>query len=174
MRAARVMSRLRSLVPPRVLAAVLRTWYNGWCKKRRFQSSGECLFGCSLGEDSVDHYMSCSRLHSYGLARLRLPQGRTFADRGLSFMLLEATASLSDAVLTRRALLVAAAYRLHCRHRRSEGFQEETVLSRALLDQAVKEAALGHRAAMKCYDIIWIQNTGSSSSSPDAVSLSLP
>jgi exonuclease III len=171
MRATRVMSRLRSLVPPRVLAAVLRTWFNGWCTKRRFQSSGECLFGCSLGEDSVDHYMSCSRLHSYGCTRLRLSQGRTFADRGLSFMLLDATASLTDAVLTRRALLVAAAYRLHCRHRRSEGFREDAVLSRAL-DQAVKEAALGHRTAMKCYDSIWVQNTTSSSSSHDAASFS--
>jgi hypothetical protein len=86
-------------------------------------------------------------------------------------MLLDATASLTDAVLTRRALLVAAAYRLHCRHRRSEGFREDAVISRAL-DQAVKEAALGHRTAMKCYDSIWVQNTTSSSSSHDAASFS--
>ncbi len=141
------MLRLRLLVPPRVLAAVLRTWYNGWCTKRRFQGKGDRLFGCFLGEDSVDYYMCCSRLHLYGQARLRLPLARDFADRGLSFMLLEATASLSDAVLTRRALLVAAAYRLHCRHRRAASPLDEASLTRAL-DQAVKEASLGHNAAV--------------------------
>jgi len=81
-------------------------------------------------------------------------------------MLLEATSSVSDATLTRRALLVAAAYRLHCRHRRSGGLGEEGILWRAL-DQAIKESSLGHRKAMRQLDGIWIQHSGSSSSSPD-------
>ena len=177
MRAARVMVRLRLLVPPRVLAAVLRTWFNGWCTKRRFQGKGDCLFGCLFGEDSVDHYMNCSRLHSYGQARLRLPRTSNFVDRGLSFMLLEATSSIPDAVLTRRALLVAAAYRLHCRHHRSEGLHDEVTLTRAL-DQAVKESSLGHKGAMRQYDSIWVQTattpctppSTSSSSSREAAS----
>jgi exonuclease III len=166
MRAARVMGRLRSLVPPRVLAAVLRTWFNGWCTLRRFQGRGDCLFGCPCGEDSIDHYMGCSRLHSYGQARLRLPRVGSIGDQGLSFMLLEATSSVSDATLTRRALLVAAAYRLHCRHRRSGGLGEEGLLWRAL-DQAIKESSLGHRKAMRQLDGIWVQHSGSSSSSSE-------
>jgi hypothetical protein len=117
MRALRVLVRLRRLVPPRVLAAVLRTWFNGWCTKRRFQGKGECLFGCLSGEDSIDHYMRCTRLHAYGQARLRLPRSDSHMDQGLTFMLLEATSTVTDEVLTRRALLMAAAYRLHRRHR---------------------------------------------------------
>ncbi len=173
MRAAKVLPRLRLLVLLRVLAAVLRTWFNGWCTKRRFQGKGDCLFGCPLGEDSVDHYMCCSRLHMYGQARLRLPLAREFADRGLSFMLLEASSSLSDAMLTRRALLVAAAYRLHCRHRRAASPLDAASLSRAL-DQSVKESSLGHKSAMKHLDCMWAQNPSSSSSPSRREAASLP
>jgi hypothetical protein len=164
MRAVRVMARLRLLVPPRVLAAVLRTWYNGWCTKRRFQCKGDCLFGCTFGEDSIEHYMQCSRLYSYGQARLRLPRAANFGDRGLSFMLLEGTALIPDALLTRRALLMSAAYRLHCRHRHAEGFHEEETLKRAL-DQAIKESTLGHQGSMRQLDGIWTNYAATPSSS---------
>ena len=108
--------------------------------------------------------MCCSQLHRYGQARLRLPLARDFGDRGLSFMLLEASSSMTDEVLTRRALLMAAAYRLHCRHRRAATPFDDAIISRAL-DQAVKEASLGHRGAMKHLDSAWVQNQLSSSSS---------
>jgi hypothetical protein len=171
MRAVRVMKRLRSLVPPRVLAAVLRTWFNGWCTRRRFQGRGECLYGCACGEDSIDHYMRCNRLSSYGQTRLRLPTESSTGGQSLSFMLLEATSSVADATLTRRALLMAAAYRLHCKHRRSDGLSEEDTLRRAL-DQAIKESTLGHLKAMQQLDGIWTQ-TSSSSTSSEAASSSL-
>ncbi len=111
--------------------------------------------------------MCCSKLHGYGEARLRLPLARDFADRGLSFMLLEATSSMSDEALTLRALLMAAAYRLHCRHRRSEGFLDEETLKRAL-GQAVKESSLGHKGAMRRLDSIWFSTSSPSSSSREA------
>ena len=40
MRAVKLLERLPCLVPPRVLSAILRTWFNGWCTKRRFQQNG--------------------------------------------------------------------------------------------------------------------------------------
>jgi hypothetical protein len=86
-------------------------------------------------------------------------------------MLLEATSSIPDAVLTRRALLVAAAYRLHCRHRRSEGLHDEVTLTRAL-DQAVKESTLGHKGAMRQYDSIWVQTATTSCTPPSTSSSS--
>jgi hypothetical protein len=165
MRAARVLPRLRRLVPPRVLAAVLRTWFNGWCTKRRFQSKGECLFGCLLGEDSIDHYMHCKNLHQHGQARLRLPGVEALGNRSLSFMLLDASASLTDSVLTCRALLLAAAYRLHCRLRHSGGLVDEAVRTRAL-DHAVKEAALGHKGAMQLLDGLWMPQAAAKHSRP--------
>ena len=164
MRAARVMGRLRSLVPPRVLAAVLRTWFNGWCTLRRFHGRGDCLFGCTCGEDSIDHYMRCARLHAYGQSRLRLARADNPLQLSLNFMLLAPTSAITDEVLSRRALLMAAAYRLHCRHRHTGSLTDEGILSRAL-DQAVKEATLGHQVAMRHLDGIWIRATTSSSTS---------
>ncbi len=77
---------------------------------------------------------------------------------------LEASASVTESLLTRRALLLAAAYRLHCRHRRAANPFDEASLARAL-DQAVKEASLGHRGAMQQFDNICMQTPSSSSSS---------
>lgn len=154
-RAAAVTARLRKLAPPRVLAAVLRTWFNGWCTKRRFQCKGSCVFGCTFGEDSVDHYMRCSKLHQHARVRLRLPMHPLIEDRGTSFMLLDSPSQLSDAHLVLRALLLTAAYRLHCKFRFSHPFAEEEIRQRAL-DQAVKEAALGHGGAMSALDGVWI------------------
>jgi hypothetical protein len=153
-RAVAVTARLRKLAPPRVLAAVLRTWYNGWCTKRRFQGKGSCIFGCTFGEDSVDHYMRCAKLHQHAQVRLRLPMHLLSADRGKSFLLLDSPALLPDDQLTLRALLVAAAYRLHCKLRLAPPLADEEFRRRAL-DQAVKEAALGHSGAMSTLDGVW-------------------
>jgi hypothetical protein len=62
--------------------------------------------------------------------------------------------SLNDYELTRRALLLAAAYRLHCTHRRGRPILGEEDLFRAM-EQAVKQAAFGHAAAVSCLDDRW-------------------
>ena len=116
-RALEVLKRLRRLVPPRVVAATLRTWFNGWCTARRFQGRDSCFFGCRLGEDSVHHYLRCVRLQDFGTARLRLPSEERPEARTLAALMLQPGSSMNDEVFTRRALLVAAAYRLHCTHR---------------------------------------------------------
>lgn len=154
-RAMTVLARLRRLVPPRVTAAVLRTWYNGWCTTRRFQSHSPCRFGCRLGEDSVDHYMRCSRLHGVGKSALRLQVSHDMGLRAVQFLLLEPAAALPDATLTRRALHLAAAYRLHCHCRREPPIISDDVLARAL-GQAAKEAAMGHAKALQVLDSTWI------------------
>ena len=146
--------RLRKLVPPKVLAAVLRTLFNGWCTRRRFQARGRCLFGCRMGADAVDHYIECSRLHQQGLRQLRLPIPADFADRGALFLLLAAPSQLPDEALTRRALLLSAAYRLHCAHRRRPPIEDEETLRRALA-QALKESARGHARATRSLDSVW-------------------
>ena len=154
MRAACIIPRLRRLVPPKVLAALLRCRYKGWCTKRRFQGRGRCVFGCSLGADSVDHYICCSRLHQLGHRQLRLPIPADFAKRGVHFLLLAPRSQLPDEFFVRRALLLTAAYRLHCAHRRQRPFADEEVLGRALA-QALKEAAMGHLGAIRCLDAVW-------------------
>jgi hypothetical protein len=53
-RALQVLPRLEKLIPPRVHAAILRTWWNGWQTARRFQLTTavarKCIFGCQGGE----------------------------------------------------------------------------------------------------------------------------
>ena len=53
-RALRVFQVLTGKVPPRVLAALLGTLFNGWCTGRRFQQQGSsCISGCAA-EDSPE------------------------------------------------------------------------------------------------------------------------
>ena len=50
---------LRRSVPPSTVAAVLRTWLNGWCTSRRFsQEVLPCRF-CSTETDALEHYLVC-------------------------------------------------------------------------------------------------------------------
>ena len=154
-RALAVAQRLQKLVPPRVRAAIARTWMNGWCTKRRFQTTGPCLFGCRHGEDAVQHYLACSRLHSHGARQLRLSVPDSPEARRQAALLLDPGANLDDCTLVCRALLLAAAYKLHCTHRRKGFLGSEEDIRRAL-NQAVKEAARGHLVATRVVDQRWL------------------
>ena len=61
LRAQEILHLLRSALPPRVRAALVRTWFNGWCTGRRFQQRCACIFGCPA-EDSIEHYSLCPQL----------------------------------------------------------------------------------------------------------------
>jgi len=150
-----VLTRLRRLVPPRVIAAILRTWYNGWCTARRFQQRAPCLFGCQHGEDSVHHYARCRCLATFGERRLRLRRSSSPAALTRNFLLLDPAADMDDATVTRRALLVAAAYRVHCRCRCLAPFASELAAFQAL-EQATKESAMGHARAARALDLRWL------------------
>ena len=66
---------LASLVPPRVLAAVLRLWFGGWCASTRMGSPflRTCCWGCQApGSDSSAHYVRGPVLWRW--RRLRFPQ----------------------------------------------------------------------------------------------------
>ena len=136
----KLLQRLHSLVPPRVIAAVVRTNFNGWCTKRRFGLTGGCIFGCS-GTDCIEHYSCCSAVHdfackSFGLA----PSGNRLAD----FLLLEAPPGRlqrDDMVL--RALRTATVYIAHCRQCYSARAQPDG----AALHQIAVEIVRGHPCA---------------------------
>ena len=57
-RAVRALQALRTLVPPRVIAALIRSLWNGWVTSRRMQKAthdaGGCIFGCEA-VDCVEH-----------------------------------------------------------------------------------------------------------------------
>eukprot|EP00959_Pyramimonas_sp_CCMP1952_P054540 1140117-Pyramimonas_sp.AAC.1 len=63
---------LRTATPPCVRAALLRTWFNGWCTGRRFQQQRACIFGCAL-DDSIEHYARCPVVRDFARRRLALP-----------------------------------------------------------------------------------------------------
>ena len=51
---------LQCHVPPRVLAALWRTAWNGWCTAARFQRDAPCVFRCSAGARArIEHYACC-------------------------------------------------------------------------------------------------------------------
>ncbi len=155
-RALWVAARLRGLVPPRVVAAVIRTWRDGWCSQRRFQTRVSCcLSGCGHGEDSVQHYMRCTVLHAFATSGMQRPVRDGVAQQALAFMLLEPAADLPDESLTRRALLVAAAYQWYCTYRRRCAPLGNPLEVPRALEKAVKTAARGHQRATSCLDRRW-------------------
>ena len=105
---------IATLMPPRVLAAVLRANLNGWMTARRFQQQGRCLLGCQRLEDSVTHYGRCACYHSLCgrfLDLARPPAGHELEE----FLLLggESTTEGRGHAKALRALSVYALYRTH-------------------------------------------------------------
>jgi hypothetical protein len=54
-------------LPPSIILSLVKTWTNTWVTDRRTaQNTSPCRLGC-IGEkniDSLDHYISCEKLHS--------------------------------------------------------------------------------------------------------------
>ena len=83
-----VIEKLKKEVPACVLAALVRSWFNGWCTARRFQQGrGSCWLAeeCA-GEDSLEHYCRCAWSWSGARSRLRVDDSRRQLGR---FLLLE-------------------------------------------------------------------------------------
>ena len=58
-----LLPRLHSLLPPKIIASLIRTWFNGWCTARRFQGCERCLLGCEWDNtDSIEHYCVCPKV----------------------------------------------------------------------------------------------------------------
>ena len=59
-RASKRIAQLKGTAPPCTIAALFRSWLNGWCTARRFQEKGMCrLSSTCIGEDSLEHYARC-------------------------------------------------------------------------------------------------------------------
>ena len=117
------LSSISSLVPPRVLSAVMRTAFNGWCTAQRFQKHSSCIFGCDSSQDSIEHYSSCSQFLLLGERHLQLrppPPGARLAhfiglgfDRHPTPEYVWPPASPQAALLAVRAIATYALYRTH-------------------------------------------------------------
>ena len=140
-RAQSILSRLQDAAPPCVRAALLRSWFNGWCTGRRFQQPRSCIFGCSY-EDSIEHYAWCPVVREFAWRRLAIPHSLS----GIAeFLLLDRDhrATPRDALI-RLAIRTAAVYRVHCRSRHAE---HATIPTAESLGMAALELVRGHPAA---------------------------
>ena len=158
-RASRVLARLARLVPPRVLAAVLRLWWNGWITPRRFQQAERsCLF-CGQVEsvDALEHIMCCRVVWAFSGRFLRqlCPIGQA-AHRRAAFLLIDHTAFQDDACLTLGAIRVAATYTIHNTLRTTAPSDPDTTVD--MLAQAAKECVRGQGWASRCLDSVWNTN----------------
>ena len=150
-----MLRRLPTLVPPRVVAAVLRTLWSGWCTARRFGQTGPCLFCGAHGGDSVEHASVCKALACFGQDHLRLPYTYDVGQRRMSFLLLEHASLLWDGRLALGALRLAAAYRLHCTFRRRPWALTGAEVVRRALEQNVRALVQGHTVATGYLDGRW-------------------
>jgi len=78
-----VISQITGRVPYCVIAAVWRSWLNGWCTSRRFQDECQpCLFDSDCGgSDCLEHYSCCPAARRYLSKRLpRLISAATLID----------------------------------------------------------------------------------------------
>ena len=108
---------LRGRVPPRVWAASMRALWNAWPTRRRLQGRGGlpgCVFDCIPGaQDSIEHYSTCRVLSALATQELGLVRPATLPRRLADFLGLVDVPAGEDGA-TRRAIRIAATYRIHC------------------------------------------------------------
>ena len=115
-----------STVPAATRWALFRTYLNGWCTARRFQTVATCPF-CKNCEDSLEHFSRCPVVREVGNERLDL---NLSAARPLRFFMLEGE-HLSKDQAWRHAAFLHALYRTHnyLRHHHFSGSMQERIWS---------------------------------------------
>ena len=133
---------MKSAVPPRVKAALVRTWFNGWCTGRRFQRQDcSCIFGCSA-EDSIEHYSECRVVKDFAWRYLALPP--TSSSLSDFLLLSKPVQQFGRNIFVRESVRTAAVYSLHCRWRHAD---TAATPNASALGQAAVELVRGHPAA---------------------------
>ena len=158
-----LLSRLASMVPPRVQAAVFGAIWNRWTTASRFQSSRCCLL-CGLERsDKLQHYSGCSVVRQILARKLRLP-GSEFANLA-SFLLVNPNIN-STGVLTLIALLVYAVYIVTNKQRQIGRPLGEAAFE--AIAQAIRQGARGHSGATRTLDWRWHNPSPDTSAIPAA------
>ena len=88
--ASTALKQLAGKVPYCVIAAIWKSWCNGWCTSRRFQEKCKMCILCKDcdGMDELEHYACCPAAHRYLNRRVKLQSRQRSL---LSFLLLEKT-----------------------------------------------------------------------------------
>jgi len=157
-RAMNVLKAVKSLTPPRVTAAVLRTWFDGWTTKGRFGIRGpasRCIWGCKgdSGDYLKRHYCKCQVLEDFGRCKLLLPRNSSPEDHIQNFLLIGGRALDYPDIFAKRALLLYAAHWTH--NKASQwGTYTPKKCNQAIM-QGLAAGVRGHDAATKLVDSLW-------------------
>jgi len=150
------MQKLPHLVAPRVCAAVLRSVFNGWCSRRRFQERDHpdniCVLGCGGGaEDCIEHYCRCPALLDTLKNRLRvnLP-----IEKALSFWVMNEPCLDLDDMLVCSAIINYAGYMATNKFRNTKRASDHDT-ARNAINQFVTQSAIGHPATARFLDNRW-------------------
>ena len=149
----RHLPRLRRLVPPRVVAAVFSTAWNRWCTLRRYQGRSDplnvCRFGCGgNAEDSLEHYGRCASVRRFHRCFLRID-----ADWLLPEWIGVQEVPCSDDSCALAAIGAYAVYSVFNLARASCSLSPDE--AERALQQAAREAALGHAQAERTLRQVW-------------------
>ena len=141
------LSRLHTLVAPRVCAAAFRTIFNGWCTHHRFQrrhwATNICVFGCSCSaSDSLEHYCRCPVVLEVLHRKLRV---KITPRAALRLFVLDIPRSEDDLLMC-GALINYAVYTTFNTFR-VKGTTRTPVVSADALGQALLNAVMGHPAS---------------------------
>ena len=98
-----------------MIAAYLRTIFNGWCTSHRFQGAGPCRFACGGGRDKLEHFAFCPKVKAL-FSEFHLPPSASGLelDTFLGLQELPVQVGTSPATLChRQGVALYALYRLH-------------------------------------------------------------
>ena len=148
-RCARMLKDLPRCTPPRVVAAVWRTMWNGWTTSRRFQKTGSCLLCCNstVGDDSIEHYARCSVLRDLCHRFIGLPDSHDSTWLGNFVVLGLNHGSVCEGTLAKRAIAVYATYRTTNKLRHSPC--TDCSIIKDMMCQFAREAVRGHGPATR-------------------------
>jgi len=155
-RAMEVIPRLPKLVPPRVQAAVFRTWYKGWVNSWSNHIKGfasRCPWGCpGPDKDTLEHVSVCSVVHGWRHRRFGLKLHDNLESRRTAFLLLDGSWHKDDEELCCAAIALAAVYSVS-----NLNFHTKLGPQAAYdaLSQAVREMTRGHDKALRLVSRVW-------------------
>ena len=144
---------LKKWATPRICSAVLRTSWNGWCTKRRFQKWGPCCLGCDAfwQEDSIEHYAKCPISITFARNFLRIRPQHLHIGHFVALGLTEGSQPREEIMM--RAIWVYALYKTHnmLRYKPLKPGEEPS----EMLKQFAREGVMGHAEATACLDNRW-------------------
>jgi len=155
-RAFRRLQWFRSRMPPRILAACLRSWWDGWCTSQRMHEAAGvrwCPWCLQSRGDSLLHFCVCHRLQEWRTDMLALPHRDTIQGRKQQFFALDKDTTARDELLLEGVAMAASYQAYNCIRCSGAGLSPED--NTRVLHQSVKELVGNSTFLSKLVDLAW-------------------